>query len=186
MTRIWYYFLQDYGKVLSKLKCGDTLGVFVTTKGELHFTINEVDQGIAWNTLPMDHPLYVVINLGSRPTQISTLDRSAMRIMSKFPNRSNEDSGRVGWVGASSFLPAAGLCEETGEERGVGCGKKEVVVLLFKGFPNRVLVYPDRGSTYCWYARKKLWQCWWMWVSAKEKRDVESAKAKGREHGSCC
>ena len=85
MTRIWFYFLQDYGKVLDELTCGDTLGVLVTTEGELHFTINEVDQGIAWDTLPTDRPLYVVINL-TKDAQISTVDRSAMRIMSKYHN----------------------------------------------------------------------------------------------------
>ena len=71
-----------YRDVLDELKPGDTMGVFVTTKGELHFTINEVDQGVAWNTLPTDRPLYVVINLGVRPTQISTLAQPAL-IMSK-------------------------------------------------------------------------------------------------------
>ena len=85
VKRIWFCFLQSYLGVLSKLKRGDTVGVFVTTKGELHFTINEVDQGIAWNTLPTDRPLYVVINLLHRPTQISALNRSAL-IMSKQNN----------------------------------------------------------------------------------------------------
>ena len=66
-----------------KIKVGDTVGVFVTAKGDLHFTINEVDKGVAWSALPTDRPLYIVINLEGQTTQISTLDRSAIRIMSK-------------------------------------------------------------------------------------------------------
>ena len=65
-----------------ELEEGDTLGVFVTAEGDLHYTINEVDRGVAWSALPTDRPLYVVINLEGWPTQISTLDQSAM-IMSK-------------------------------------------------------------------------------------------------------
>ena len=64
------------------LKVGHTMGVFVTVEGNLHFTINGVDKGIAWRSLPTDNPLYVVINLDQSPTQISVYDRSAL-IMSK-------------------------------------------------------------------------------------------------------
>ena len=67
-----------------QLKVGHTMGVFVTEEGNLHFTINRVDKGIAWRNVPTDHPLYVVINLGWSPTQISVTDRSAAAlIMSK-------------------------------------------------------------------------------------------------------
>ena len=54
-------------------------------------------------------------------------------------------------------------------------------LLIFEGFPNRVLVYPDRGGLQIMLmiCTNKLCQCWWMWVSAKEKLDVESAKGKG-------
>ena len=54
-------------------------------------------------------------------------------------------------------------------------------LLIFEGFPNRVLVYPDRGGLQIMLmiCTNKLCQCWWMWVSAKEKCDVESAKGKG-------
>ena len=65
-----------------ELEEGDTLGVLVTAEGDLHYTINEVDRGVAWSALPTNRPLYVVINLEGWPTQISTLDQSAM-IMSK-------------------------------------------------------------------------------------------------------
>ena len=56
-----------------------------------------------------------------------------------------------------------------------------IYLLIFEGFPNRVLVYPDRGGLQIMLmiCTNKLCQCWWMWVSAKEKRDVESAKGKG-------
>ena len=54
---------------------GDTVGVFVTTEGDLHFTINEVDQGVAWRHLPTDRPLYIVINLFGNTKQIS-VDKS--------------------------------------------------------------------------------------------------------------
>ena len=61
------------------------MGVFVTEGGNLHFTINGVDKGIAWRNVPTDHPLYVGINLDGRPTQISVTDRLATTalIMSK-------------------------------------------------------------------------------------------------------
>ena len=66
------------------LNVGDTMGVFVTEEGNLHFTINGVDKGIAWRNVPTDHPLYVVISLNWSPTQISVTDRSATAlIMSK-------------------------------------------------------------------------------------------------------
>ena len=66
------------------LNVGDTMGVFVTEEGNLHFTINGVDKGIAWRSVPTDHPLYVVISLFESPTQISVYDRSAAAlIMSK-------------------------------------------------------------------------------------------------------
>ena len=58
------------------LSMDDTVGVFVTTEGDLHFTINEVDKGVAWRHLPTDRPLYVVINLfGEISNQIS-VDKS--------------------------------------------------------------------------------------------------------------
>ena len=46
---------------------------------------------------------------------------------------------------------------------------------------NRALVYPDRGGLQIMLmiCTNKLCWGWWMWVSAKEKRDVESAKGKG-------
>ena len=59
------------------LDVDDTVGVFVTTEGDLHFTVNEVDQGVAWRHLPTDRPLYVVINLDDTPTQIS-VDKSKL------------------------------------------------------------------------------------------------------------
>ena len=65
-------FLQDYVAFMN-LKEGDTLGVFVTAEGDLHLTINEVDQGVAWRHLPTDKPLYAVINLRLAPTQISAV-----------------------------------------------------------------------------------------------------------------
>ena len=52
----------------------DTVGVFVTTEGDLHFTINEVDRGVAWRHLPTGR-LYVVINLRGTHEQIS-VDKS--------------------------------------------------------------------------------------------------------------
>ena len=44
----------------------------------------------------------------------------------------------------------------------------------------RVLVYPDRGGLQIMLmiCTNKLCQCWWMWVSAKEKRDVESGTVR--------
>ena len=66
------------------LQVGHTMGVFVTEEGNLHFTINGVDKGIAWENVPTDHPLYVVIDLRWSSTQISVTDRSAAAlIMSK-------------------------------------------------------------------------------------------------------
>ena len=53
----------------------DTVGVFVTTEGDLHFTVNEVDQGVAWRHLPTDRPLHVMINLRGNTEQIS-VDKS--------------------------------------------------------------------------------------------------------------
>ena len=52
-------------------KEGDTVGVYVTAGGELHFTKNNIDQGTAWTGLPTDQPLYVVINLYKTPVTIS-------------------------------------------------------------------------------------------------------------------
>ena len=71
-----FCFLQKYivGSDLY-LNVHDTVGVFVTAEGDLHFTINEVDQGVAWRHLPTDRPLYVVINLFGNTTQIS-VDKS--------------------------------------------------------------------------------------------------------------
>ena len=67
-----------------RLKVGHTMGVFVTKEGNLHFTINGVDKGIAWRSVPTDHQLYVLIILDESPTQISVYDRSAAAlIMSK-------------------------------------------------------------------------------------------------------
>ena len=36
--------------------------VFVTAKGDLHFTIYKLDQVVAWRNLPTDRSLYVAIN----------------------------------------------------------------------------------------------------------------------------
>ena len=33
------------------LKAGDTVGVVVTAKGDLHFTINKISLGVAWSNL---------------------------------------------------------------------------------------------------------------------------------------
>ena len=60
---------------------GDRLGVVVTSEGDLHLTINGIDQGVAWRNLPTNKALYVVINLNRSPAQIS-VDHSEF-IMSK-------------------------------------------------------------------------------------------------------
>ena len=73
-----FSFLQQYiGELDLNLLMDDTVGVFVTTEGDLHFAINEVDRGVAWRHLPTDRPLYVVINLSCTPAQIS-LDKSKL------------------------------------------------------------------------------------------------------------
>ena len=71
-----FCFLQQYIRnLLLNLKVDDTVGVFVTAEGDLHFTVNEVDRGVAWRHLPTDRPLYVVINFFGYADQIS-VDKS--------------------------------------------------------------------------------------------------------------
>ena len=76
-------FLKEYrggAPELYKAKEGDTIGVFVTPSGDLHFTVNEIDYGTAWRDLPTDQPLYPVVFLNGKCEQISV----AQKMISKF------------------------------------------------------------------------------------------------------
>ena len=62
--------LQEY-RSLGHLQTKDTVGVFVTPEGDLHFAVNEIDQGVACKRLPTRQPLFVVIQLFDENTRIS-------------------------------------------------------------------------------------------------------------------
>ena len=58
---------------------GDTIGIYTPGNGELHISWNGIDQGPAFDNLPVDKPLYAAVSIYGRATQISIVPSSAWK-----------------------------------------------------------------------------------------------------------
>ncbi len=58
---------------LESLRDGQTVGCLVTETGELHYFVDGKDQGVGWNGLPVDKPLWGFADIYGRTTKIRLL-----------------------------------------------------------------------------------------------------------------
>ena len=48
---------------LDSLQVGQTIGCVVNKKGELHYCVDGKDQGVGWEGMPRDRPLWGFVNI---------------------------------------------------------------------------------------------------------------------------
>ena len=53
------------------LKVGETVGLYVSKDGDLHFLVNGCDTGAAFHNLPTNVPLFVVVDVYGKAQQVS-------------------------------------------------------------------------------------------------------------------
>ena len=59
---------------LENLEVGDTVGLFLSREGDLHFSMNGFDLGAACHGLPTDIPLFVAVDVCNSTAQVSLVN----------------------------------------------------------------------------------------------------------------